>query len=218
MFWFSEYFSHDKYCSLNSRNEFTESLPFRKFVLISKHKRHLLKAFQMRNSLFIWTYRICHQRKNGCVQSSFLCVIWVWVTFTTTTASFRLSNAVLQYEQSAKTPTMLIFWCTQTHERRLMSEKSLTIKNWRGVFYRSRNTKIHEVHNIVSISHGIIVKIKRFTNTSELRRPKKFYWEEWVRPFRERIFHCGDNCGAAEAVKISSWTTQWFVWNYCHRN
>lgn len=41
------------------------------------------------------------------------------------------------------------------------------------------------------------------------RRPEKLI--EPKRPFRKRIFYCGDTCSAAKAVKISSWTSQWFV-------
>lgn len=79
------------------------------------------------------------------------------------------------------------------------------------MFYSSRN-KIHEIHNTVN-SHGIIVK-KFFLNSQihRARAPEKL--RERKRPFRERIFYCGDNCSAAEAVKISSWTAQWFVYKF----
>lgn len=131
----------------------------------------------------------CQQKKGQ--RSMLLCVCLVGIgsicDFYQHICLHLLSNAVLWYEKSVKTTTKLIFWCTQTHGRRLMSEKSLTIRIDAVCYHKVAETKFIE-HTTQS---------QFDSNNSRIPRA---------------VFFFSINFGAAEAVKISSWTAQWFVW------
>lgn len=73
----------------------------------------------------------CQQRKwlrsmLLCVCSFISCGVSDFYAYTKTKT--ECLTRVYSTNNRQKTPTTPIFWCTQTHERRLMSEKSLTIR------------------------------------------------------------------------------------------